>query len=139
MIISRPLRQRRPGVPLHTCRHVELSCGTRGEQYDRAEGDFVQYADGDGLFKKQVAPRTISAGMAYVKNRVTLAADVVDITSAFTNTQYRLGAEMRLPLGLNLRGGFNSHTGLTAGFGVGSFGIAYSKETPIMLSEAVTF
>lgn len=93
-----------------------------------------------GLTEKQLAPRSISAGASLVGDRVTLAADLVDLTSAYGSPQLRVGGELRLPGNLlALRGGYNTSTGFTAGVGIGGFGIAYSKHTPIMLSQSITF
>ncbi len=86
----------------------------------------------------QLAPRTVSAGIALENGLTTLAADLVDLTSAQGKTQLRLGTETRLGL-LALRGGYNTATGFTAGLGLGAFGIAYSQKAPVMLSHSVTF
>lgn len=98
-------------------------------------------ASPDGMFSKQLAPRTISAGAALSGEYVTLAADLVDLTRASgNNPQLRLGAEFRVPsTPFALRGGYSTSTGLTAGVGIGGFGIAYSKNTPIMLTQSITF
>lgn len=88
--------------------------------------------------RMQLAPRTVSAGIALENGITTLAADLVDLTHAQGKTQLRLGTEMRLgPLAI--RGGYNSATGFTTGVGLGAFGIAYSQRAPIMLSESVAF
>lgn len=92
------------------------------------------------LYARQLAPRSISAGAAIVNDRVTLAADLVDITGAYGTPQIRVGSELRLPGNLlAIRGGYNTATGFTAGIGIGGFGIAFSKSTPIMLSQSITF
>jgi len=88
---------------------------------------------------RQLSPRTVSAGMAYVKPMVTLAADLVDLTKAHGDPQVRVGGELRLPLSLALRGGYNTVSGFTAGIGFGGLGIAYSKHTPILITEAIKF
>lgn len=87
----------------------------------------------------QVAPRTFSVGAAWVSELATLAVDVVDLTHKIDSTTLRLGAELRTPLGLALRGGYNTQNGFTAGLGLGDFGLAYSKDTPIMVSHTVAF
>jgi hypothetical protein len=88
----------------------------------------------------QLAPRSFSVGAAVDQEFGTLALDVVDLTGAYGKAQVRLGGEVRAPGGLlALRGGYNTATGFTAGIGLGSFGIAYSNETPIMLSQSITF
>lgn len=93
----------------------------------------------DGMFSQQIAPRSYSVGAAFVRAQMTLAADLVDVTESYGDRQVRVGAELRLPLGIALRGGYNSASGFTGGIGLGSFGIAVSKRTPIMLSESLTF
>ena len=89
--------------------------------------------------EKQLAPRTISLGTAWVDQHITLAADLVDVTGNFNATHLRLGGEYRLANGLALRGGYNTQDGLTAGIGLGFFGIAFSKDAPVMISNTVTF
>ncbi|HEY3376915.1 MAG TPA: hypothetical protein VGL77_05410 [Armatimonadota bacterium] len=97
-------------------------------------------ASPDGLFAKQMSPRSISAGVALVGQYSTLAADLVDIGGAYGKAQVRIGGEVRAPGNvLALRGGYNSTTGFTAGLGLGSFGIAISRQTPVMLSQSITF
>lgn len=91
-----------------------------------------------GPVSVQLAPRTVSAGVALENGITTLAADLVDLTRAQGNTQLRLGTETRLGL-LALRGGYNSSTGFTAGLGLGGFGLAFSQRAPIMLSHSVAF
>lgn len=95
---------------------------------------------GNGFVSKQVSPRTFSVGSALVYRRFTLAADVIDLTDAHgEGAQLRVGSEVRLPLGVALRAGYNTHNGFTGGLGLGGFGIAYSGDTPVMLSETLTF
>jgi len=89
--------------------------------------------------KKQLAPRTLSIGTAWVNDDVTMAVDLVDLTGAQGDPQLRLGGELRLPNGLALRGGYNTKHGLTAGIGIGNVGLAYSAKTPVMLSSSVVF
>ena len=89
--------------------------------------------------KKQLAPRTLSLGTAWVDEDITLAADLVDLTSNSEGRQLRLGVEWRSPTGIALRGGYNTKNGLTAGIGFGSLGLAYSADTPVMLSSSVSF
>ncbi|MHB9023351.1 MAG: conjugal transfer protein TraF [Armatimonadota bacterium] len=93
----------------------------------------------DGVLTRQIAPRTVSAGAAYVTDYLVLAADVVDITKAVGNPQLRLGAELRGNTGVALRGGYGSDTGFTAGVGYGNLGIAFTQNTPIMLTQSITF
>jgi hypothetical protein len=88
---------------------------------------------------EQIAPRTISTGVAFVSDYVVLAADLVDLTRAQGNSQVRLGAELRGNTGLALRGGYNTGTGFTAGVGFGTLGIAFSQNTPVMLTQSITF
>lgn len=88
---------------------------------------------------KQLAPRTISVGTAWVNENLTLAADLVDLTHKVDNSSLRLGAELRLPSGIALRGGYNTLNGLTAGIGIGGFGVAYSGKTPVMISNYISF
>ncbi len=100
----------------------------------------ISFRDGSPFGDElQVAPRTVSVGAAWVNELVTLAVDAVDITSNFDRAHLRVGAEMRGPLGLALRGGYNTKNGFTAGLGLGSFGVAFSKRTPVMFSHAVSF
>ncbi len=95
--------------------------------------------DIDGLLSQDVSPRTFSLGAAWVNNRLTLAADLVDLTGAISKAHGAVGGELRMPLGIALRGGYNSHYGFTAGFGFRGFGLAYSQRAPLMLSNAVAF
>jgi hypothetical protein len=90
--------------------------------------------------EKQLAPRTVSVGTAWVNENITLAADLVDLTGKYGDSpQLRLGGEYRMLSGLALRGGYNTKNGVTAGIGLGSFGIAFSDSLPVMLSHTVAF
>lgn len=92
------------------------------------------------LYRQQLAPRSMSAGAAYVTNFITVAADMVDLTEVFGKTELRVGTELRLSgKKFALRGGYNSLSGYTAGLGIGDFGIAMSKESPLLLSQALHF
>ncbi|MHB9130535.1 MAG: hypothetical protein ACYDBB_05510 [Armatimonadota bacterium] len=93
----------------------------------------------DGATQRQLSPRSFSIGTALVQSRYTLAADLVDLTGAYGPKQLRLGAEWRLPAGLALRGGYNTAAGVSAGIGLGSLGLAYSKNTPVMLTQSIAF
>jgi hypothetical protein len=92
------------------------------------------------MFSRQLAPRTVSAGMAWETKMTTVAVDLVDLTKAFNDDpELRIGGELRLPLGLALRGGYNSTYGSTVGLGLLGFGIAISEKAPLMLSQSVAF
>ena len=92
------------------------------------------------LYHQQLAPRSMSAGAAFVTKSITLAADMVDLTQVFGKTELRIGSEVRLSGSkLALRGGYNSLSGYTVGMGVGDFAIAMSKESPLLLSQAIHF
>lgn len=100
--------------------------------------DFGAFAP-PGVNNKQLSPRTVSLGVAMMKRQMTLAADLVDVTRALGDPQLRVGAELRLPAGMGIRGGYNTATGFSAGVGLGSLGLAYSQRMPVMLSQAVVF
>jgi hypothetical protein len=99
----------------------------------------INFGPSAGIANRQLAPRSISGGLALVNERITLAADLVDLTAAYGPAQLRLGGEMRLTPALALRGGYNTATGFTGGLGLGTLGIAYSQRAPVMLSNSVAF
>jgi hypothetical protein len=93
----------------------------------------------DGLMSRQVAPRTVSTGAAFVTKQLTVAADWSDLTGAYGDPDFRAGAELRLGAGTAIRGGYNQENGYTYGFGVGSFGVAFSEKAPISVADTVVF
>ena len=92
------------------------------------------------LYNLQLLPRSINVGAAYLDTRYTLAADFVDLTGAYGDMQLRLGSEFRIPgTNVSLRGGYNSSYGFAAGIGLGGFGIAVSKKSPLLLTHSIYF
>ncbi len=98
---------------------------------------------------EKLLPRTVNLGAAIsVPGGLLLAADLLDVTGANKanpngEAQFRVGAEFRPNLpGLRLlavRAGYNSATGMAAGFSIGGFGIAYASRSPLVASQTFNF
>ena len=88
---------------------------------------------------KSFAPRTYSAGATYQKSFLTAAVDFNDLFHKFGKTQMCAGAEVRLPLKIALRAGYNSNLGFSAGLGIWGFDISYSGKAPYILSQMISF
>ena len=83
-------------------------------------------------------PRSISLGTAYESGRLLAAADVTDVTRAYSNTQGRFGLEYSSRR-FAVRGGYNTAGGFNVGLGLGSFDIAFGGRVPLQISEFMRF
>ena len=83
-------------------------------------------------------PRSISLGSAYEKQRMLLALDAVDLTSAYGPAQARFGIEYRTR-GIALRGGYSSARGFIVGFGWGFLDLAYGVRAPLEITHQLRF
>jgi len=89
---------------------------------------------------RQMAPRTFNLGTALVDQNVTFAADLCDLTNALGDgRQARIGLELITAGGIALRGGYNSSFGLTYGLGWNGFGIAFTRQMPVLISQTMNF
>lgn len=82
---------------------------------------------------------TLSAGAAYESGGLTLAADLMDVTSATRPVDLRFGAEQRIGRFFAARGGYSSNTGITFGAGLFGFDIAFGERLPLELNKTIRF
>lgn len=82
---------------------------------------------------------TLSAGAAYESGGLTVAADLMDITSATRPVDLRFGAEQRIGRFLAARGGYSSNTGVTFGAGLFGIDIAFGERLPLELNKTIRF
>jgi hypothetical protein len=83
-------------------------------------------------------PRSIAMGTAWQGRNVLLAADLVDLTNAYGNTQLRLGAEWNLKR-VALRAGYNAQNGFSYGFGLGFLQLSFGKRQPLEVMQTLRF
>ncbi len=97
----------------------------------------VKFANGVPI--GDFAPRTYCAGATFQKSILTAAVDFNDVFHKFGKTQMCAGAEVRLPLTIALRVGYNSNKGMAAGIGVAGFNVSYAGKSPFVLSQMISF
>jgi hypothetical protein len=88
---------------------------------------------------RDFAPRTISAGATYQKSILTASVDFNDVFHKFGKTQMSAGAELRLPLSIALRAGYNTSMGFSGGLGIAGFNVSYAGKSPFVLSQMISF
>jgi hypothetical protein len=49
------------------------------------------------------------------------------------------GAELRLPLSIALRAGYNTSMGFSGGLGIAGFNVSYAGKSPFVLSQMISF
>ncbi|MEI7832649.1 MAG: conjugal transfer protein TraF, partial [bacterium] len=91
-----------------------------------------------GMLKQDVAPTTVSVGVALEDDHLTLAADLLDVTKQLGGSQLRLGAELRPMHSLALRAGYTLD-GLSYGLGIGGFNIAITENDRLAFGQTVKF
>jgi hypothetical protein len=85
-------------------------------------------------------PSTISLGTAFRAGNALIAFDLVDIRSAYGDTDARIGAEFKAAGRLALRAGYSSDTGgLTYGVGLAGLDLAFGSKTPVAISRTLNF
>ncbi|MBC8137039.1 MAG: conjugal transfer protein TraF [Fibrella sp.] len=82
---------------------------------------------------------TVSGGAALETGGLTIAADLMDITSATRPVDLRFGAEQQLGKSFALRGGYSSNTGVTGGFGLFGFNFAFGERLPLEINKSIRF
>ncbi|MBC8142945.1 MAG: conjugal transfer protein TraF [Armatimonadetes bacterium] len=82
---------------------------------------------------------TLSAGAAYESGGLTLAADLMDVTSATRPVDLRFGAEQRIGRFFAARGGYSSNTGITFGAGLFGIDVAFGERLPLELNKTIRF
>jgi hypothetical protein len=82
---------------------------------------------------------TASAGAGYRIGKTILVGDITDITQSAGKTQLRMGVEHEIFPFITLRGGMNSGTGLSWGFGVFGFDAAFGKRQALEIVRTINF
>lgn len=82
---------------------------------------------------------TVSGGAALETGGLTIAADLMDITSATRPVDLRFGAEQQIGKSIALRGGYSSNTGITGGFGLFGFNFAFGERLPLEVNKSIRF
>ncbi|MBC7805547.1 MAG: conjugal transfer protein TraF [Akkermansiaceae bacterium] len=82
---------------------------------------------------------TVSGGAALETGGLTVAADLMDITSATRPVDLRFGAEQRVGKSIAIRGGYSSNTGVTGGFGLFGFNFAFGERLPLEINKSIRF
>jgi hypothetical protein len=96
--------------------------------------------DRNGLPKRyDLLVTTLSAGAGFQKRGTTLAADLVDLTGAGGDAQFRAGAEQKIVKGFALRGGYSSGGGFTYGGSLFGFDVALGKAQPLEVVRTINF
>jgi hypothetical protein len=82
---------------------------------------------------------TVSGGAALETGGLTIAADIMDLTSATRPADLRFGAEQRIGSKIAIRGGYSSNTGVTGGFGLFGFNFAFGERLPLEVNKSIRF
>jgi hypothetical protein len=82
---------------------------------------------------------TVSGGAAYETGGLTVAADLMDISSATRPVDLRFGAEQQIGNSIALRAGYSSNTGVTGGFGLFGFNFAFGERLPLEVNKSIRF
>ena len=82
---------------------------------------------------------TVSGGVALETGGLTVAADLMDLTSATRPVDLRFGAEQQIGKSFALRGGYSSNTGITGGLGFFGFNIAFGERLPLEINKSIRF
>lgn len=82
---------------------------------------------------------TVSGGAAYETGGLTVAADLMDISSATRPVDLRFGAEQQIGKSIALRAGYSSNTGVTGGFGLFGFNFAFGERLPLEVNKSIRF
>jgi hypothetical protein len=86
-----------------------------------------------------ISPRTYGAGATFTKSMLTASVDFNDVFHKFGKTQMSAGAELRLPLSIALRAGYNTSMGFSGGLGIAGFNVSYAGKSPFVLSQMISF
>ncbi|MEI6520763.1 MAG: hypothetical protein WCO98_12110 [bacterium] len=108
-----------------------LTIGVVGNNALAPKSNFI----GTGNF----APRTYGAGATFSKSMLTASVDFNDVFHKFGKTQMSAGAEVRLPLSIALRAGYNTNMGFSGGLGIAGFNVSYAGKSPFVLSQMISF
>ena len=100
------------------------------QQYEGRVGDNQEF---------NLLQTTVSGGAALETGGLTVAADLMDITSATRPVDLRFGAEQRIGNSLALRGGYSSNTGVTGGLRVFGFDFAFGERLPLEVNKSIRF
>lgn len=82
---------------------------------------------------------TMSAGAGFQHKGTTLAADLVDITGASGDPQFRAGGEQRFFRSFAVRAGYSSAGGFTYGASIFGFDVALGRSQPLEVVRTINF
>lgn len=83
--------------------------------------------------------RTVNLGMGYITpGKFVFAADLVDVFNSADRLELRVGSEL-ITNGLAIRGGYESRSGFTIGFGYRGFNMAFGGNSSGQFSYALRF